>query len=130
MQRLRTVSSLDVSAVAGHHAMSAALLFPLSIHTFPFSLLSPSLWETAQYRLEYSLKGPLRLKQPTNHMHESCLFYGSYTLIQVSSAVIIEFMKRWPWLRYCIGNVFAASTLRCFCLIVRILGIHYPAGTK
>ena len=27
MHRLRTVTSLDVSAVAGHHAMPAALLF-------------------------------------------------------------------------------------------------------
>ena len=27
MQRLRTVTSLDVSAVAGHHAMPAAILF-------------------------------------------------------------------------------------------------------
>ena len=27
MQRFRTVTSLDVSAVAGHHAMPAALLF-------------------------------------------------------------------------------------------------------
>ena len=27
MHRLRTVSYLDVSAVAGHHAMPAALLF-------------------------------------------------------------------------------------------------------
>ena len=27
VQRLRTVTSLDVSAVAGHHAMPAALLF-------------------------------------------------------------------------------------------------------
>ena len=25
-----------------------------------------SLWETAQYRLKYCLKGPLRPKQPTN----------------------------------------------------------------
>ena len=31
-----------------------------------FSFLSPSLWETARYRLKYSLKGPLRPKQPTN----------------------------------------------------------------
>ena len=31
-----------------------------------FSLLSPSLWETAQYRLKYCLKGPLSLKQPSN----------------------------------------------------------------
>ena len=30
------------------------------------SPLSPSLWETARYRLKYCLKGPLNLKQPTN----------------------------------------------------------------
>ena len=29
MQKLRTVTSLDVSAVAGHHAMPVALLFDL-----------------------------------------------------------------------------------------------------
>ena len=32
-----------------------------------FSSLSPSLWETARYRLKYCLKGPLNPKQPTNH---------------------------------------------------------------
>ena len=32
---------------------------------YPFSLLSPSLWETARYRLKYYLKGPLNIKQPT-----------------------------------------------------------------
>ena len=33
-----------------------------------FSFLSPSLWETARYRLKYmySLKGPLSPKQPSN----------------------------------------------------------------
>ena len=34
---------------------------------YPFSPLSPSLWETARYRLKYCLKGPLNPKQPTNH---------------------------------------------------------------
>ena len=29
------------------------------------SPLSPSLWETARYRLKYCLKGPLNPKQPT-----------------------------------------------------------------
>ena len=29
-----------------------------------FSSLSPSLWETARYRLKYCLKGPLNPKQP------------------------------------------------------------------
>ena len=33
------------------------------------SPLSPSLWETARYRLKYCLKGPLNLKQPTNQMY-------------------------------------------------------------
>ena len=32
-----------------------------------FLFLSPSLWETARYRLKYCLKGPLSPKQPTNH---------------------------------------------------------------
>ena len=33
---------------------------------YHFSFLSPSFWETARYRLKYSLKGPLSPKQPTN----------------------------------------------------------------
>ena len=38
----------------------------------PFSPLSPSLWETARYRLKYCLKGPLNPKQSTNS-HLYCL---------------------------------------------------------
>ena len=37
--------------------------FTLIYHFFP---LSPSLWETARYRLRYCLKGPLNPKQSTN----------------------------------------------------------------
>ena len=33
---------------------------------YHFSFLSPSFWETAQYRLKYCLKGLLSPKQPTN----------------------------------------------------------------
>ena len=33
---------------------------------YPFFSLSPSLWETARYRLKYCLKGPLNPNQPTN----------------------------------------------------------------
>ena len=33
---------------------------------YHFCLLSPSLWETARYRLKHCLKGPLSPKQPTN----------------------------------------------------------------
>ena len=35
---------------------------------YPFSSASPSLWETARYRLKYCLKGPLNTKQPTNQI--------------------------------------------------------------
>ena len=38
---------------------------------YPFSPLSPSLWETVRYRLKYCLKGPLNPKstnQPTNQI--------------------------------------------------------------
>ena len=38
-------------------------IFSLVYH---FSFLSPSLWETARYRLKYCLKGALNPKQPTN----------------------------------------------------------------
>ena len=38
-------------------------IFSLIYHSF---FLSPSLWETARYRLKYCLKGPSGPKQPTN----------------------------------------------------------------
>ena len=47
-------------------------IFSLSYH---FSFLSPSLWETARYRLKYCLKGPLNPEQPTNQpIHEKQLY--------------------------------------------------------
>ena len=42
---------------------------------YPFSPLSPSLWETARYRLIYCLKGPLNPKQPTNQLQPIRLYY-------------------------------------------------------
>ena len=51
-------------------------IFTLIYH---FSPLSPSLWETARYRLKYCLKGLLNPEQPTNqkliHMFGSCKFF-------------------------------------------------------
>ena len=38
---------------------------------YPFSPLSPSLWETARYRLKYCLKGPLNPKPTNQHHHIS-----------------------------------------------------------
>ena len=48
---------------------------------YPFSPLSPSLWETARYRLKYCLKGPLNPNQPTNQ--PSC---GSAFLLHMFDA--------------------------------------------
>ena len=46
---------------------------------YPFSPLSPSLWETALYRLQYCLKGPLNPKQPTNQIKRSvCIFTSNH----------------------------------------------------
>ena len=43
---------------------------------YPFSPLSPSLWETIRYRLRYCLKRPLNQKQITNQPI-SCIFFLS-----------------------------------------------------
>ena len=47
---------------------------------FPFSPLSPSLWETARYRLKYCLRGSLNPIQPTNQPTKSILMenYGEF----------------------------------------------------
>ena len=47
-------------------------IFSLVYH---FSFLSPSPWETARYRLNYCLKGPLSPKQPTNQALNARDFY-------------------------------------------------------
>ena len=51
---------------------------------YPFSPLSPSLWETARYRLKYCLKGPLNPKQPTNQLN------GYYFVYIISNEVCME----------------------------------------
>ena len=47
-------------------------IFSLVYHFF---FLSPSLWETARYRLKYCLKGPLSPKQPTNQLTKLCIYF-------------------------------------------------------
>ena len=44
------------------------------------SLISPSLWETARYRLKYCLKGTLSPKQPTKQFLGNRVFAYMYTL--------------------------------------------------
>ena len=57
----------------------------------PFSLLSPSLWETAQYRLKYCLKGPLNPKQPTNQYSDFTNIDGNTNNLNLISDSAINF---------------------------------------
>ena len=47
-------------------------IFSLVYH---FSFLTPSLWETARYRLKHYLKGPLSQNQPTNQPNFSAFHW-------------------------------------------------------
>ena len=54
-----------------------------------FSPLSPSLWETAQYRLKYCFKRPVNPKQPTNQKlinecHKICFYEKIKKIIPVT----------------------------------------------
>ena len=62
--------------------------------TYPFSPLSPSLWETARYRryrLKYCLKGPLNPKQPTNQ--PNLCFWPRFI---VALFVLYVILALWP----------------------------------
>ena len=61
---------------------------------YPFSPLSPSLWETARYRLKYCLKGPLNPKQPTNQPtnHEMKIFPKLLIALIVESIFTCELL--------------------------------------
>ena len=54
---------------------------------YPFFPLSPSLWETARYRLKYCLKGPLNPK-PTNQPTTNHYFESSAVYIQIFGEII------------------------------------------
>ena len=61
-------TNLDYSRARAYCACSGCGwgLFGRFSLVYHFFFLSPSLWETARYRLKYCLKGPLNPKQPTN----------------------------------------------------------------
>ena len=62
------LTNLDKSRARAYCACSRCGWGCLDIFSliYLFSFLSPSLWETAGYRLKYCLEGPLSPKQPTN----------------------------------------------------------------
>ena len=62
---LKTVGQGPTALAVG----AGGACFDIFALTCPVSPLSPSLWETARYRLKYCLKGPLNPIQPTNQLH-------------------------------------------------------------
>ena len=78
-------------------------IFSLVYH---FSLLSPSLWETARYRLKYCLKGPLSPKQPTNQIKLYGLLYGLKELCYCCATVSLHKNSRhFPSSPFSFGDV-------------------------
>ena len=61
--------NLDYSRARAYFSCSRRGLYGPFTLIYPFSPLSPSLWETARYRLKYCLKGPLNPNQPTNQLN-------------------------------------------------------------
>ena len=59
--------------------------FPL----YPFSSLSPSLLQTARYRLKYCLKEPLNPKQPTNQSID----YGTGISLRIDIKAVLSLIK-------------------------------------
>ena len=74
---------------------------------YPFSPLSPSLWETARYRPKYCLKGPLNPKQPTNQRTALAriLIFGIYRRTSMAPTLMARLprlfqTRSWvPWNR-------------------------------
>ena len=58
----------------------------------PFSPLSPSLWETARYRLKYCLKGPLNPKQPTNMCSDRHYYFDFYASCGIKAVNCIKYI--------------------------------------
>ena len=76
-------TNLDKIRARAYCACSRRGLFGHFSLIYHFSLLSPSLWETARYRLKDCLKGPLSPKQLTNH------YYYSYYYFRVNVKIIL-----------------------------------------
>ena len=64
----------------GPTVLAVACCLDILSRSYHFSFLSPSLWETASYRLKYCLKELLSPKQPTNQSKYDLL---SFTIPKV-----------------------------------------------
>ena len=87
-------TNLDYSSARAYCACSGCGwgLFEHFTLVYHFSFLSPSLWETARYRLKYCLKGPLNPNQTNQLLLINLVGYGQICL-GLSSVVIVIFVK-------------------------------------
>ena len=60
---------------------------------YQLSFLSPSLWETARYRLKCCTKGPLSLTQPTNQPTNNPSIRPSPVCLSVHPSISINCLK-------------------------------------
>ena len=104
-----TSYNFDYSRARAYCARSRCGWGCLDIFTliYLFSPFSPSLWETARYRLKYCLKGPLNPKQPTNQL-PFCRF--SLTNVLTYSLTSFHFRpKIFHIVSVCIGSLCSAN---------------------
>ena len=89
-------SNLADSRARAYCACSGCGWGRLDIFTliYLFSPLSPSLWETARYRLKYCLKGPLNPKQSTNQPTKMREAFANIGVFQILKLEIL--MTGWP----------------------------------
>ena len=86
---------------------------------YPFSPLSPSLRQTARYRLKYCLKGPLNPKQPTNQQqHATVMPQSTYSLC---NQIVHQYNK-------CESLVFVLLLLLLLCYCVTTEVNSYRGG--
>ena len=80
---------------------------------YPFFLLSPSLWETARYRLKYCLKGLLTQNQPTNNQLPRAMV--GWWMVQCRVVLLIWIIV-WQW-AYCACSRCGWGCLNIFYLV-------------
>ena len=71
-------TNMDDGKARAYCACGLGLLWTLFTFAYHFSFISPSLWETAKYRLKYYIKWPLSPNQPTNNFSEGVIFLSLY----------------------------------------------------
>ena len=87
-------TSLDISRARAYCACNRCVWGCLDIFSllYLFSFHSPSLWETARYRLKYCLKGPLNPKQPTNQQCKKQMLHSETTISPFSRPLMGAFL--------------------------------------